>query len=299
VIRPPAQPERLVFLGTPAAAVPPLRALVDAGWPVDLVVSRADKRRRRNKPPEPSPVKAAALELGLTVTDRLEDVLSTDADLGVVVAYGRIIPTDLLERLPMVNVHFSLLPRWRGAAPVERAILADDRETGVCVMQVAPELDAGAVYSRVAVPVGSDPLSALRDRLVDEGTDLLTRTLAEGLGPPEPQVGEVTYAEKIEPDDLRLDWSASGEEVGRLVRLERAWTMFRGDRLRVLEVERVTAPGLAPGALDGPVVGTHDGAVRLVRVQPAGRGAMGGADWARGARPADGERFDQGGPGDG
>jgi methionyl-tRNA formyltransferase len=112
-------------------------------------------------------------------------------------------------------------------------------------------------------------------------------------------VGEVTYAEKIEPDDLRLDWSASGEEVGRLVRLERAWTMFRGDRLRVLEVERVTAPGLAPGALDGPVVGTHDGAVRLVRVQPAGRGAMGGADWARGARPADGERFDQGGPGDG
>lgn len=288
-----------MFLGTPAAAVPPLRALVDAGWPVDLVVSRADKRRRRNKPPEPSPVKAAALELGLTVTDRLEDVLSTDADLGVVVAYGRIIPTDLLERLPMVNVHFSLLPRWRGAAPVERAILAGDRETGVCVMQVAPELDAGAVYSRVTVPVGSDPLSALRDRLVDEGTDLLTRTLADGLGPPEPQVGEVTYAEKIEPDDLRLDWSASGEEVGRLVRLERAWTMFRGDRLRVLEVEPVTAPGLAPGALDGPVVGTHDGAVRLVRVQPAGRGAMDGADWARGARPTDGERFDQGGPGDG
>jgi methionyl-tRNA formyltransferase len=275
-----------VFLGTPQAAAVPLGALVENGWAVDLVVTRPDKRRRRNKPPEPSPVKAAAIDLGLTVTDRLEDILETDADLGVVVAYGRIIPTDLLDRFPMVNLHFSLLPRWRGAAPVERALLAGDADTGVCVMQVEPELDAGPVYARATVPIGMDPVSVLRDRLVARGTDLLMETLSAGLSEPAPQEGDVTYAEKIESEDLRLDWSRPADELMRVIRLERAWTMFRGDRLRVLEAAPGDADGdrLSPGSLAGAVVGTAGVPLRLLRVQPAGRAAMSGADWARGAR---------------
>ena len=299
VTEPPAHPSRLVFLGTPEAAVPPLWGLVENGWPIDLVVSRPDKRRRRNTAPEPSPVKAAALELGLPVTDRLEDVQRSDADLGVVVAYGRIIPTDLLDRLPMVNVHFSLLPRWRGAAPVERAILAGDETTGVCVMQVVPELDAGAVYSRSTVPVGAGPVSVLRAQLVAAGTDLLVRTLQDGLSAPSPQEGAVTYADKIESEDLHLDWRRSTTELLRVIRLERAWTTFRGDRLRVLAATGRPEVEPAPGVLAGPVVGTGDGALHLDLVQPAGRGAMGGADWANGARLAEGDHLGDGGAHDG
>lgn len=288
---PPAHPRRLVFLGTPQVAVPPLRALVEAGWPVELVVSGPDRRRRRNADPEPSPVKASALELGLPVTDQLGDAIDTDADLGVVVAYGRIIPTEVLERLPMINVHFSLLPRWRGAAPVERTILAGDTEAGVCIMQVVPELDAGPVYARAVTPVGDEPLSALRDRLVTMSTELLLATLAAGLSAPQPQRGETTYADKIEPGDLRIDWTRPTSELLRLVRLERAWTEFRGDRLRVLEAARDDRTDLEPGRLAGPVVGAGDGAVRLDRVQPAGRPPMAGSDWANGARLGEWERL--------
>jgi methionyl-tRNA formyltransferase len=291
VISPPDRPRRLVFLGTPNAAVPPLRALVEHGWPIDLVVSRRDKRRRRNHDPEPSPVKQAALDLGLPVTDDLADLQAADADLGIVVAYGRIIPTPLLERLPMINLHFSLLPRWRGAAPVERAILAGDETTGVCVMQIVPELDAGAVYARREVEVGTATASELRDRLVKGGTRLLVDRLEAGLGAPVPQEGAVSHAAKIESDDLHLDWAEPAELVERVVRLERAWTTFRDARLRVLDVARVPELDLEPGILDGPVVGTGSEALRLKRVQPAGRAAMSGRDWANGARPAAGENL--------
>ncbi len=132
---PPVHPRRLAFLGTPSIAVPALEALVRGGHDVALVVSRADKRRGRRGSATPSPVKAAALDLGLAVTDSLSEVLETDVDLGVVAAYGRIVPRRVLEAVPMVNLHFSLLPRWRGAAPVERAILAGDAETGVAPRQ--------------------------------------------------------------------------------------------------------------------------------------------------------------------
>jgi methionyl-tRNA formyltransferase len=291
VISPPDRPRRLVFLGTPNAAVPPLRALVEHGWPIDLVVSRPDKRRRRNHDPEPSPVKQAALDLGLPVTDDLADLQAADADLGIVVAYGRIIPTPLLERLPMINLHFSLLPRWRGAAPVERAILAGDETTGVCVMQIVPELDAGAVYARREVEVGTATASELRDRLVKGGTRLLVDRLEAGLGAPVPQEGAVSHAAKIESDDLHLDWAEPAELVERVVRLERAWTTFRDARLRVLDVARVPEADLEPGILDGPVVGTGSEALRLKRVQPAGRAAMSGRDWANGARPVAGENL--------
>ncbi len=147
---------RLVFLGTPEAAVQPLRTLVRAGHDVALVVTRPDKRRGRGAALVPSPVKAAATELGLPVTDSLDDAVGVGAELGVVVAYGRIIPVAVLDRLPMVNLHFSLLPRWRGAAPVERAILEGDAETGVCLMAVEAGLDTGAIYAEVATAIDED-----------------------------------------------------------------------------------------------------------------------------------------------
>ena len=144
---------KIVFFGSPDASVATLRALHAASHEVVLVVSGADKRRGRGKTLTPTPVKAAALELGLAVTDELQDVMDVSADLGVVVAYGRIIRPEMLAHLQMVNLHFSLLPRWRGAAPVERAILAGDTVTGVCVMAVEEGLDTGGVYAREEVTV--------------------------------------------------------------------------------------------------------------------------------------------------
>nr|MCU0261798.1 methionyl-tRNA formyltransferase [Ilumatobacteraceae bacterium] len=182
---------RLVFLGTPEAATVPLRRLVDAGHEVALVVTRVDTRRGRGSGVSPSPVKATALELGLPVSHEVDDVLRTGAELGVVVAFGRIIKPHVLAGVPMVNLHFSLLPRWRGAAPVERAILAGDAETGVCLMDVEEGLDTGGVHACVATPIGDDETaSELRARLVALGSELLVDRLAAGLGVASPQEGE-------------------------------------------------------------------------------------------------------------
>jgi methionyl-tRNA formyltransferase len=263
-------------------AVPPLRALVDAGFEVLLVVSRADRRRGRGGAVSPSPVKAAALELGLPVTDSVDDALAVGADLGVVVAFGRIIKPHVLAELPMVNLHFSLLPRWRGAAPVERALLAGDERTGVCVMDVEEGLDTGGTYACLEVPIGPETTAAeLRAELVEVGTRLLVDTLVAGLGTPAPQVGEPTYAEKIDPAELEIDWSRPAAEIDRLVRLGGAWTTHHGRRLKVWRV----------GADGGVPVPTGDGPLSLVEVQPEGKGRMAAADWARGARLGDGVRF--------
>src|SRR5580692_5067136 len=163
-------------------AVRPLRALVDAGHDVVLCVTRPDRRRGRGSAVTPSPVKAAALALGLTVSHSMEDVADAGVELAVVVAYGRIIPLTLLERVPMVNLHFSLLPRWRGAAPVERAILAGDRETGVCLMKLEEGLDTGPVYARQVVTIGPDmDVASLRAELVERGSSLLVDSLVGGL----------------------------------------------------------------------------------------------------------------------
>ena len=168
----------------------------------------------------PSPVKEAALELGLRVSHSMEDVAEAGVELAVVVAYGRIIPVTLLERVPMVNLHFSLLPRWRGAAPVERAILAGDPETGVCVMKLEEGLDTGPVYARRVVPIGSDTdLIALRAELVEVGSALLAESLAGGLAglpAPEPQEGEPTVAPKLTPEDLHLDWEDAALQLHRV-----------------------------------------------------------------------------------
>lgn len=292
---PPAHPRRLVYLGTPAMAVPPLQALVAGGFEVVRVVTREDKRRGRGGRPSPSPVKAAAAELGLPVSHDVDDVLGDGADLGVVVAFGRILRPHVLDALPMVNLHFSLLPRWRGAAPVERALLAGDERTGVCVMAVEEALDAGGVYARAEVPISSTATAAgLRAELVAVGTDLLVRALGDGLSPPEPQRGEATYAEKLGPEDLHLDWAGPATALDRQVRVGGAWTTFRGRRLKVHVA--VPHPGgeagaLPPGELDGLVVGTGEGALELVEVQPEGRARQAATDWRNGARPEPGERL--------
>jgi methionyl-tRNA formyltransferase len=290
---PSAPPRRLVYLGTPEVAVPPLRALVDAGFDVAHVVTRADKRRGRGGALSPSPVKAAALELGLSVSTEPADALEVGADLGVVVAFGRLIKTPVLEQLPMVNVHFSLLPRWRGAAPVERAILAGDERTGVCLMQVVEGLDEGGVFACAEMPIArDDTLDALRDRLVEVGTDLLVDTLRAGLDGPTPQAGEPTYADKIGPDDLHLDWTRAARDLERIVRVGGAWTTFRGRRLKVLAARAIDGrDALAPGELAGDRVGTGDGVIELAAVQPEGRQRQPMAAWRNGAHPAPGERL--------
>lgn len=290
--------KRIVYLGTPAMAVPPLRALVEAGHDVALVVTRTDKRRGRGSEMSPSAVKAAALELGVPVSHDLADISTVGAELGVVVAYGRIIPADLLSPphgVPMVNLHFSLLPRWRGAAPVERALLAGDTETGVCLMRVEEGLDTGAVHARRVVTIGPrDTADDIRRRLVDEGSRLLVETLAGELPVPVPQDGVPVYAAKITPAELRIDWGDDARSIDRLVRLGGAWTTFRGKRVKVLASTVEDPAGAAPtGTGDGrsPLVEPTPG-LRIDVVQPEGKGPMSIDDYCRGARPASGERFE-------
>jgi methionyl-tRNA formyltransferase len=290
---------RLAYLGTPQMAVPPLHALVQAGHDVVLCVTRPDRRRGRGAQTTPSPVKEAALELGIPVSQDMNELVGIDAELAVVVAFGRIIPASVLGEIPMVNVHFSLLPRWRGAAPVERAILAGDAETGVCLMKVAEGLDTGDVYAVRPVRMDDDvTVTDLRARLVDTACDLLVDTLKDGLeGLPEaePQRGEVTVAEKITKEDLHLDWAQPAEQLHRVVRLEHAWTTFRGKRLGVLEA-LVAAPlpdhsDAVPGTLVGASAVTGAGVLELRRVQPESRSPMSAEEWLRGVRPTANERL--------
>jgi methionyl-tRNA formyltransferase len=308
---------RLVFLGTPEAAVLPLRTLVDAGHDVAMVVSRPDRRRGRGSGLAPSPVKAAALELGLEVVDSLDPAVGVGAELGVVVAYGRIIPVAVLERLPMVNLHFSMLPRWRGAAPVERAILEGDSETGVCLMAVEAGLDTGPIYAEADTEIDEEETAdELRSRLVVLGCELLVEYLAgglRGLPIPQDQKGEPSYAEKVLPAELEIRWDQPAVQIRRVIRLGRAWTTFRGRRLHILR-----ATGALPGAgLSGPadpggakdaagptnaasVPGRLDGQdvicglatrVRLVTVQAEGKRPMAAEEWLRGIRPGPDERL--------
>lgn len=282
--------------------MPPLRALVGAGHDVRLVVTRPDRRRGRGGATSPSPVKAAALELGLPVGHDVREVPGAGADLGVVVAYGRLVPADVLAAVPMLNLHFSLLPRWRGAAPLERAILAGDPTTGVCVMGVEETLDTGALYARREVPVDDLTLAALQERLSELGAAMLVELLAagpDGLPVPVPQAGDPTYAEKLAPEELRLRWGQPAVELARVVRLGRAFAHFRGRRVRVLaaSAEPGSGGGVAGGEPPGTLLGaggvaTGEGVLVLDRVQPEGRAAMGAGEWLRGLRPEPGEMLD-------
>jgi methionyl-tRNA formyltransferase len=287
------RPRRLAFLGTPDVAVPPLRALADEGFEIVAAVTNADKRRGRGNELMPSPVKRAAVELGIPVVHQVDALLELDPlpDLGVVVAFGRLIKPHVLERIPMVNLHFSLLPRWRGAAPVERALLAGDEVTGVCVMEVAEGLDTGDVYARAEVVIEpDDTLLSLRNRLVDVGTRLLVDELVTGLGDPVPQIGEAVYASKIDAAELRIDWTRPAVELDRLVRLGGAWTTVGGKRLKIVAATPV-ADGPPVGTLHAGVVGTSRGGLRLGTVQPEGKGPMDWAAFANGARLPDGARL--------
>ena len=273
---------RLVYLGTPEMAVPPLRALVTAGHEVVLVVTRVDKRRGRGGELTPSPVKAAAVELGLRVSHSVDDIIDLavagDAELGVVVAFGQIIKPHVLAVLPFVNLHFSLLPRWRGAAPVERALLAGDTETGVCVMRLEEGLDTGGVYASRTVPIGETTTAAeLRETLVEVGSELLVETLGRPLvnwiGECRPQQGEPTYAAKFAAADFEIDWALPVVDIHRLIRVGGAWTTFRSKRLKITSADLV------------------DGRIVPSTVQPEGKAPMPFDSWRNGARPVPGELF--------
>ncbi|MFI5035198.1 MAG: methionyl-tRNA formyltransferase [Acidimicrobiales bacterium] len=281
---------RLAFLGTPPAAVPSLRALVEGGHDVVAVVTRPDRRRGRGSDVSHSAVHQAAEDLGLRVVHSLGELDDVDVERGVVVAYGALIPAATLARIPMLNVHFSLLPRWRGAAPVERAILAGDEETGVAVMTLESELDTGPVHLERRVRVGDKTLSVLTSELAVLGAAALVEVLASPhlLADPQPQVGEVTYAAKLRPENFHLAPTMDAFTFLRLVRLERAFTIIGGRRLRVLRARAWDAPAAPAGTVvaSGGEVGLAlgDAVVALDEVQPEGARSMTGGDWWHGAR---------------
>ncbi|MBN9177269.1 MAG: methionyl-tRNA formyltransferase [Microbacterium sp.] len=296
---------RIVFAGTPAPAVPSLRALAASSHELVGVVTRTDAPLGRKRVLTPSPVAQAAAELGLPVikTDRLdaaatESIAALGADLGVIVAYGGLVREPLLSTPAhgWINLHFSLLPRWRGAAPVQRALIAGDRTTGAAVFQLVPELDAGDVYAqlRYDVPRGDtagDVLAALAER----GAPLVTGVvdgIAAGTARAVPQEGEPTLAPKLTLADGALDLQASADAVVDRYRGTTpepgAHLVVDGQRLKVLAALRGPDESLAPGefALVGKdvLVGTGEGTLLLKTVQPAGKGPMPATDWWRGRR---------------
>lgn len=302
---------RVVFAGSPAAAVPSLRALIAGPHEVVAVVTREDAPRGRKRVLTPTPVAEVAAEHGIRVirANRLgpvaDELIALRADLGVVVAYGGLIREPLLSapRLGWINLHFSLLPRWRGAAPVQRAIMAGDRETGAAVFRLVPELDAGPVYGMQRRPVGArETAGHLLDALAAEGAELLIEVvdgLAAGTATAREQEGAVTLAPKLTLDDARVDWGATAAAVDACIRgvtpEPGAFTELGGERLKILDaVPAHGVAGMAPGLLalrDGRVmIGTGGDPIELVQVQPAGRRPMPAADWWRGRPPGASDR---------
>lgn len=291
---------KLVFFGTPDDAVPALHALHAAGHEIALVVTQPDTRRGRGSEPSASPVKQAAQELELPVltpersSEVLDDVAKSGADLGVVVAFGQLLPEALLDAVPhgFVNVHFSLLPRWRGAAPVERAMLANDAETGVSIMALEKGLDTGPVYALAVCPIaGHETAGELRARLATLGTELLVTTLPSvPTTIPSPQVGTPTYADKLSVEEFELDWEQSAVDLARIVRSGNprpgAWTTDHGGRLKIWRARPLSASvDEPPGTVFGHTrVATGEGALELVEVQPEGRRVMAANAWLAGRR---------------
>lgn len=309
---------RLVFAGSPAAAVPSLRALAASEHEVVAVLTRDDTPQGRKRVLTATPVADAADELGIRVIKarRITDdvtraIADARADLGVIVAYGALLREPLLStpRLGWINLHFSLLPRWRGAAPVQRALIAGDRETGAAVFQLVPELDAGVVHAAIAKPLhGDETAGELLGELAISGALLLSRVvdqLAARSSDPVEQSGEVTLAPKLTLDDGRLDFAEPAQVVYNRFRgvtpEPGAFGLIGGERLKVLGAGLATvhsdgaaaSDALAPGAivLDGRrvLVGTATTPLELVQVQPAGKKPMSAADWLRGV--ADRERL--------
>ncbi|HJQ44454.1 MAG TPA: methionyl-tRNA formyltransferase [Jatrophihabitantaceae bacterium] len=307
---------RLAFAGTPEPAVPALRALLDSErHDVVAAITRPPARAGRGRHTTPSPVQTVAEEAGLPVLTPgragdagfLDELRALGVEACAVVAYGALLPPAALE-LPVhgwVNLHFSLLPAWRGAAPVQHSILHGDDVTGASTFQIEEGLDTGPVFGVVTEDIRStDTAGDLLARLAVSGAGLLVATMdgiADGtlVARPQPSDG-ISYAPKLTPDDARIDWTQPGRHVDRLVRActpaPGAWTMFRGERLKLGPVRPRGANELAPGELrierSVVSVGTASTEIELGEVQPPGRRAMAAADWARGAHPEPGERFD-------
>ncbi|HWB65690.1 MAG TPA: methionyl-tRNA formyltransferase [Mycobacteriales bacterium] len=312
---------RLVFAGTPEVAVPSLEALLASPrHEVVAVVTRPDAVAGRGRHARPSPVKLRAADAGIEVLtppkpsdpDFLERLREIAPECCPVVAYGGLLPRAALDIPPhgWINLHFSLLPAWRGAAPVQRAVLAGDDVTGATTFRIEEALDSGPVFGVLTEPIGPrDTAGDLFDRLAVAGARLLVDTIdgiADGTLSPVPQPEDgVSIAAKLTPADAQIDWSQPAQHIDRLVRActprPGAWTTFRGQRLGVGPVRPApSGPGLPPGAVivvgdhgsEQVVVGSGSTPVALDRVRPAGRAAMPAADWARGARLADGDRFE-------
>jgi methionyl-tRNA formyltransferase len=311
-------PLRTVFFGTPQFAVPTLRALLASSHPVVGVITQPDRRRGRGQKLTPGAVKRVALEHDrrLFQPEGLKDAALASAledlapDLGVVAAYGRLIPDRLLTlpRLGIVNVHASLLPRWRGAAPVHRAILAGDPQTGVTIMRVVRQLDAGPVLASAASPIGPTETSgAVEERLAELGAGLLVETvdrLASGRCPETPQDESlVTYAPRLERHESQIDWARPAGVIHDQIRGLHPWphaaALFVGRRViflrsAVVPVDDAAAP---PGTVvavtdDGIDVAAAPGVVRILELQVAGRAAVTAAAFLRGHATSVGDRFE-------
>lgn len=297
---------RLVFAGSPDAAVPSLRLLAGSRHDVTAVITREDSPQGRKRVMTETALAFEAARHGIPVikTNRLDSAVTSRVDvltpdLGVIVAYGGLVREPLLSvpRLGWINLHFSVLPRWRGAAPVQRAIMAGDDVTGASVFHLVAELDAGDVYGQFTQTIGAHETAGhLLHSLADGGAQLLLQVidaLADGTARAEPQQGDVTFAPKLSLADGQIDFNAPATMVTGQIRgvtpEPGAFTQFDGVRVKVLEASIAPgAPRLAPGRLgevDGrPVVGTATDPLELLRVHPAGRKAMAAADWWRGRR---------------
>lgn len=305
---------QLVFAGTPEVALPSLEALLESDHEVVAVVTRPDAPSGRGRTLKPSPVAARALELGIEVLrparprdpDFVARLTEIAPDCAPVVAYGALIPQHVID-IPThgwVNLHFSLLPAWRGAAPVQHAVLNGDPVTGASTFQLVAAMDAGPVFGTVTDTVGpTDTSGDLLQRLARSGAQLLRTTmddLAAGTAHAIEQPGEgITLAPKITVEDGRVDWSTDADVIDRLVRAcspaPGAWTTFRGERFKLLTArpsettEELLAPGLLRVTRHSVQVGTSGAPLELVQVQAQGKKPMVAADWARGVTFVDGE----------
>lgn len=296
---------RLVFAGTPEPAAAALDRLIASDHEVVAVLTRPDARRGRGRTLHPSPVKALALEHGIVVLTPesltrdaaiRDQLVSLAPDAIPVVAYGNLIPADMLDipRHGWVNLHFSLLPQWRGAAPVQAAIANGDAITGATTFRINEGLDTGDVLATLETEIGRTETSGeLLERLAYSGADLLVETmdaLAAGTATPTPQPEEGTYAHKIHPSDARVDWTQPGAVIDRTIRAHTpapgAWTMRGEERFKLGPVVPTGGGSLAPGSVqfgkNEVLVGTADGDARLGMIQPPGKKMMNAADWARG-----------------
>lgn len=299
---------RLVFAGTPAVAVPSLRALASGPHEIAAVVTRGDAPLGRKRVLTPSPVAQAAVDLGLPVikADRLdaeatERIAALEPELGVIVAYGGLVREPLLSTPARgwINLHFSLLPRWRGAAPVQRALIAGDTVTGASVFQLVAALDAGDVFAEERYEIPADATAAeVLDDLAGIGAPLLARVvdgIADGTAVSTPQQGEPTLAPKLTLDDGALDFTQDADvllhRIAGVTPEPGAHTTLDGARFKVLRAVSTDDPPLPPGRVTASgkdvIVGTGSRPLRLVTVQPAGKGAMAAGDWFRGLRASE------------